>query len=78
MDTAEVKDQFAVHIQPHVVVAGELEDNVVSPVVETIRRLDKGCFHLHTEMVLRFRDRNREQFFAVAGIIQRNRIVINV
>ena len=70
VDTAEVKHPYAVHIQPHIVVAGKLKDNIVAPVVETIRRLDESCFHLHTEEVLRFRKRNGQQRFTVAGIIQ--------
>ena len=42
VDTAQVKHQDIVHIQPEVVVTGELEDQVVAPGVQSARALHEA------------------------------------
>ena len=54
VNAAEVKNQLTVNIQPEVVVTGELEDDIVSPCVQTGRRLYERRLHLHTEVVVCF------------------------
>ena len=78
MDTAEVKHKLAVHIQPHVVVAGEFKDDVVAPVVLAVRRLHKSSLHLHTEEVVGIVFRNAVKLFVTARMAKRERLVIHI
>ena len=50
----------------------------MTPVVETVFALDEARFHLHTKVILRFRDRNRKQLFTIARVVQRNGVVVHV
>ena len=51
VDAAQVQHKLAVHVQPEVVVARELKDDVVSPGVQAVLALDEACLHLHAEVV---------------------------
>ena len=53
MYTAEVYDKLAVNVEPEVVVARELEDDVVIPVVLAVRRLDEARLELHAVEIVR-------------------------
>ena len=52
VDAAQVQHQFAIHIQPEVIVAGELEDDIVTPGVQSVCRLCEAGAHLHAEMII--------------------------
>ncbi|MDO5452215.1 MAG: Rnase Y domain-containing protein, partial [Eubacteriales bacterium] len=47
VNAAQINDQLAVHVEPEVVVAGELEDDVVPPGVQAVGRLGELGVHLH-------------------------------
>ena len=54
VDSAQVDHQLAVHIEPEVIVSGKLEDNVMPPVVQSVRGLGEAGFRLHSKKVIRF------------------------
>ena len=76
VDTAEVNDQLAVHVQPEIVVTGELIDDIVPPVVKTIRRLDKPGFQFHGKIVIRIFD--QIQLLVLARVAVRQRMSLRV
>ena len=76
VDTAEVNDQLAVHVQPEIVVTGELIDDIVPPVVKTIRRLDKSGFQFHGKIVIRIFD--QIQLLVLARVAVRQRMSLRV
>ena len=49
MDVSQVENEDAVHIEPKIIVTGELEDDVMSPIVQTACRLGEACLKLHAE-----------------------------
>ena len=53
VDSAQVDDQLAVHIEPEVIVSGELEDDVMAPVVQSVRGLGEAGLGLHGKIVIR-------------------------
>ena len=53
VDAAEIDDQLSVYKQPEVIIAGELIDNIVSPVIFSVQSLCKGSRNLHSEAVIR-------------------------
>ncbi len=55
VDAAQVDDQLAVHIEPEIVVSGELIDDVVAPVVQAVRCLGEGGIDLHAQVIIRRR-----------------------
>ena len=72
MDTAEVDDQFAVHIEPEIIVAGEFVDNVMSPVIQAVRGLGEGGFDLHAEVVVGIADKVQMLVFSWIGLGKRS------
>ena len=53
VDSAQVDHQLAVHIEPEVIVSGKLEDNIMPPVVQSVRGLGEAGFGLHGKIVIR-------------------------
>ena len=68
MNTAEIQNEFAVHIEPEVVVAGELEDDIVSPGIQTVYRLGKRRFHFHSEEIVCIIFGDPVKFFPFSGV----------
>ena len=54
VNTAEIKNQLIINIQPEVIVTGELKDDVMSPSIQSGRRLYERRLHFHTEVVVCF------------------------
>ena len=67
-DAAKVENQLIIHIEPEIVVSGKLEDDVMSPGVQTILCLRKARRHLHSEEVVRIFLRNQVKLFSLPGI----------
>ena len=53
VDSAQVDHQLTVHIEPEVIVSGELEDDVMAPVVQSVRGLGEAGLGLHGKIVIR-------------------------
>ena len=75
VDAAQIQHQHAVHEQPEVVVSGELEYDVVAPVVLAVGALRKVGLQLHAEVEvdavrspIHGAVRDRVQHFVVPGI----------
>ena len=54
VDTAQVNHQFAVHIEPKIVITGKFVNDVVPPGIQSAGRLNESCLDFHTEIVVRF------------------------
>ena len=52
VNTTKIYDEFTVNVKPEIVVSGKFIDNVVSPVIKTIRCLDKGRLKFNTELII--------------------------
>ena len=50
VNAAQVDDQLTVHVEPEIIVSGKFKDNVVSPLVQSVRGLGKGCAQFHSEI----------------------------
>ena len=50
VDTSQIDYQFTVYVQPEIIVTGEFENNIVPPVIQSIRCLGKAGFQFHTEI----------------------------
>ena len=68
VDTAQIQHKLAVDVEPEVVVAGKLEDDVVSPVVHAVRRLGKHGGKFHAKIVISLFLRDRVQRLALARV----------
>ena len=68
MNTAEIQNEFAVHIEPEVVVAGELEDDIMSPGIQTVYGLGKRRFHLHSEEIIGILLSDPVELFTFSGV----------
>ena len=68
VDTAQIQHKLAVDVEPEVVVAGKLEDDVVSPVVHAVRRLGKHGGKFHAKIVISLILRDRIQRLALARV----------
>ena len=78
MHAAQVEHQLAVHIEPEVVVAGELEDDVVSPLVQSARCLRELGFHLHAEEVIGFVLPDQVELLPFPGVCVRKCVLQDV
>ena len=79
VDAAKVDDKLPVHIEPEVIVAGELEDNVVAPGIQSAGRLDKAGLQLHPEVIIRVSfDKVQLLMFARIRIAQLRRITCSL
>ena len=78
VDTAEVENQFAINIQPEVIVSCELEDNIMAPCIFTIGELHKACGHFHAEIVICFFQRDFIQFFACTSTITGQHVAVYI
>ena len=52
VDTAQIDDQFAVYIEPEIVVSGELVDDIMSPGIQSVGRLGERRFDRRTEIII--------------------------
>ena len=68
MDATKVEHELAIYIEPEVVIARELKDDVVTPVVLAIGRLGKVGLHLHAKEVVCFVLWNQIELFTLARI----------
>ena len=81
VDTSKIDDQFSVHIEPEVIVTGKFVDDIMSPGVQSARRLSKRSLDLHREVdVHRLAiTLKRVQLFTLTGIaVGKFRIVCRV
>ena len=78
VDSAQVDHQLAVHIEPEVIVSGKLEDNIMPPVVQSVRGLGEAGFRLHSKIVIRFITIILDgiQFFILSRIAVRQQALI--
>ena len=78
MNTTQIQHQFAVNVEPEVIVAGKLEDDVVSPVIHAIRRLSEYGGKLHAVVIVGIILRNRIQWLSLARVCVRKLIASNI
>ena len=72
VDAAQIDDQLSVNIQPEIVVANELKDNIVTPGVISVRRHHEVSFDLHAEvMIVRLIESVQRLVFARIVVRQR-------
>ena len=54
VNASQIDHQLIVHVQPEVIVTGELKDDVMTPVIKATRRLRKPGFQFHAEIEVCF------------------------
>ena len=76
VNTAQVDHQFSVYIQPDIVIARKLIDNIMSPCVLAVRCLHKRGFQFKAEVMIRIIDLVEPLIFT--GVIVRQRLLLRV
>ena len=78
VNATQIQHQFAVNIEPEVIVAGELEDDVVSPVIYAIRCLSEYGGKLHAVVIVGIILWNRVQWLSLARVGIREFLSFNI